>query len=267
MKQPFVLLISACVATTGFVGWRLHAIRGERVNHFAVVQDPSRSFRGGCASLLGSAEAVLHSPGVSKNSTLAVLALGDDSTAREPRWLGAYPIPTSRKVIEGKRAKAERQQALLQDLWRRCESLRPASVSPIFLGVKQAIAELRAEGCGEGSQCGLWVSTDLEENAVRAIEARIDGAHQEKIPLPELLDNGGITVTFCGFAETTGGSVAPSRHGIRAAAPRDPRRDDRLVETWRMLFTKPGLVTFSHYCPEPSPVAAQAGSRAPRGQR
>jgi len=93
MKQPIVILISACVATVGFVGWRVHEMRSERVNHFALVQDPSRSFTGGCASLVGSAEAVLRNPGVSRDSTLTVLVLGDDSTAHEPQRLASYSIP------------------------------------------------------------------------------------------------------------------------------------------------------------------------------
>src|SRR5947207_2854799 len=163
MKQPIVVLISACVVTVGFVVWRVHEVRTERINHFALVQDPSGSFTGGCASLVGAAEAALLSPNVSANSTLAVLSLGDDSTALEPRQIATYTIPTSRKVIEGGRANVERQGTLFQDLLARCKSVRPTSVSPIFLGVKQAIATLRAKGCGESSKCGLWVSTALEE--------------------------------------------------------------------------------------------------------
>jgi hypothetical protein len=264
MKQPIVILISACVATVGFIGWRVHEMRSERVNHFALVQDPSRSYTGGCASLVGSAEAVLRSPGVSANSTLAVLVLGDDSTAREPRRLAAYAIPTSRKVIEGRRANVERQRDLLQNLLRRCESVRPTSISPIFLGVKQAIADLRAEGCKDGSQCSLWVSTDLEENGVRAIEQRIDHARHDKEPLPTTLDNVGITVTFCGFAQTRGRSVGSSGREIGAVAPRDPHRDDRLQAVWRALFTRPELVSFNPYCPEPTILQAHAWAGAPQ---
>ncbi len=133
--------------------------------------------------------------------------------------------------------------------------------------MKQALADLRARGCSEGSQCGLWVSTDLEENAVPAIKARIDGTRQEKSPLPERLDNSGIIVTFCGFAQTTGGSAPPSRHGVRAPVPRDPHRDDHLEDVWRGLFTRPELVSFNPYCPEPSLLAAQAGGGTPQGQR
>jgi hypothetical protein len=266
MKHPFVILISACVATVGFVGWRMHTMRSHMVNQFEEVQDPSLSFTGGCGSMVGSAEAVLRNPNVSAQSTLTVLVLGDDSTAREPRRLATYAIPTSRKVIEGKRANVERQASLLQDLRARCESVRPTSVSPIFLGVKQAIADLGAEGCKEGSACGLWVTTDLEENGVRAIKERLDHAHGAKEPLPAPLDNSGINVTFCGFAQTAGQLVDPTGREIRRAVARDPRRDDRLQAVWRALFTNPELVNFNPYCPEPSMLQAHGGAGTPRGQ-
>ena len=167
-------------------------------------------------------------------------------------------------MIEGRRANGERQQVLLQDLLTRCESVRPTSVSPIFLGVKQAIANLRAEGCKDGSQCSLWVSTDLEENGVRAIKERIDHARHGKEPLPKPLDNSGIMVTFCGFAQTAGRLVDPSGREIRKAVARDPHRDDRLQAVWRSMFTKPELVTFVPYCPKPNNLQAYEGAAAPR---
>jgi hypothetical protein len=260
MKNPVVILISACVATVSFVGWRAHTMRSQIVNQFAEVQDPSLSFTGGCASMVGSAEAVLRDPNLSAKSTLTVLVLGDDSTAREPRRLATYSIPASRKVIEGKRATVGRQGILLQDLWTQCESVRPTSISPIFLGVKQAIADLRAEGCKDGSQCGLWVNSDLEENGVRAIKERINRARHAKEQLPIPLDNGGIMVTFCGFAQTVGLLVDPSGHEVRRTVARDPGRDDRLQAVWRALFTRPELVSFQPYCPEPSSSRGHEGT-------
>lgn len=252
MKQPLVILISACVATVGFIGWRMHSMHSSTVNQFGAVQDPSLSYSGGCQSIVGSAEAVLHDPNASEKSTFTVLVLGDDSTAREPRRLATYSIPIRRKVIEGRRANVERQASLLHNLQARCESVRPTSVSPIFLGVKQAIADLRAGGCKEGSHCGLWVSSDLEENGVRAIEERIHRARHPKEPLPELLDNSGIAVTFCGFAQTAGHLVDNSGREIRSAVARDPRRDDRLQTVWRALFSNSELVRFEPYCPASS---------------
>ena len=267
MKHPLVILISACLASVSFVGWRMHAMRNHTVNHYELVQDPSRSYTGGCASIVGTAEGGLRDPGVSADSTLTVLALGDQSTANEPRRLAAYTIPTARKVIEGRRAAVERENRLLQDLRARCESVRPTPVSPIYLGVKQAVADLQAEGCKEGAHCGLWVSTDLEENGVHAIEQRISPGGARGDPLPARLDNSGITVTFCGFAQTAGHFPGRSGREIRSAVIRDPRRDDRLLAVWQSLFARPELVHFAPYCPDPNVSLAHDAAGTPKGQR
>jgi len=267
MKPPLVILVSACLASVGFVGWRMHAMKNHAVNHFELVQDPSLSFTGGCISIVGAAGQVFRDPGVSAGSTLTMLALGDQSTANEPRRLATYALPTSRKVIEGSRAAVEREDRLVQDLRVRCESVRPTLVSPIYLGVKQAVADLQAKGCTEGSRCRLWVSTDLEENGVRAIEERIDRGGARRDTLPARFDNSGITVTFCGFAETAGRLVGPSGREVHSAAARDPHRDDRLRAVWESLFARPELVRFAPYCPAPSGLPAQdAAGTTTRGQ-
>jgi len=266
MKHPFVILISACIASVSFVGWRMRAMRNHTVNHFELVQDPSRSFTGGCTSIVGAAGAVLRDPDASADSTLTVLALGDRSTANEPRRLATYIIPTARQVIEGRRAAVERKERILQDLRVRCESVRPTLVSPVYLGVKQAVADLRAEGCREGAHCGLWVSTDLEENVVRTIEDRINRTGDQRDPLPARLDNSGVTVTFCGFAQTAGRLVGPFGREIRSVVARDPHRDDRLQAAWQSLFARPELVRFQPYCPEPSIVPEHDAVGTPKGQ-
>jgi hypothetical protein len=267
MKQPVVILIAGSVVAVSFIGWRLHAMRHHTLSRFELVYDPSLSFTGGCESLVGAAEKVLRNPGVSDHSTLTILALGEASTAYEPRRLTKYAIPTDRKVIEGRHASMERQEHLLEDLRARCRSVRPTSVTPIYLGVKQAIGDLRADGCTADSRCGLWVSTDLEENGDRAIEATIDGRHDGRKPLPLPLDNSGISVTFCGFVETAGRLVGPSGREIRKAVPRDPRRDERLQAVWRSLFASSELVSFEPYCPQPTILPAQEAAEAQRGQR
>lgn len=74
------------------------------------------------------------------------------------------------------------------------------------------------------------------------------------------LDNEGIMVTFCGFAETVGLFVDPSGREIRRTVARDPHRDDRLQAVWRALFTRPELVSFQPYCPEPSIPRGREGT-------
>jgi hypothetical protein len=266
MKQPIIIFASVCIASAGFVAWRVQAMRHHTVNHYESIYDPSLSFTGGCQALVGTAEKVLSDPGLSAGSTLTVLALGDASTADEPWRMAEYTIPMARKVIEGRRASVERQQRLLQDLWVRCRSVRPTLVTPIYLGVTQAIADLRADGCKEGLHCELWVSTDLEENGVRAIKERIRRRQGAREPLPEPLDNSGIAVTFCGFAQTAGRLVGPSGREIGKATARGPHRDDRLQAVWRSLFTHPELVRFEPYCPEPNMLPANEAATPIQGR-
>ena len=264
MKLPFLILLSAAIASAIFVGWRVHAMRNHEINHFALVQDPSLSFTGGCQSMIGSAEEVLRNPGVSAESTLTVLVLGDGTTAYEPWRLGKYPIPWSRKVIEGKAASVKSKEMLLRNLWTRCNSVRHTSVSPIFLGVTQAIANLRADGCKEGSQCGMSVNSDLEENGDRAVKERINRGRDAGEPLPEPLDNRGIAITLCGFAQTAGHIVGPSGREIGKAVARDPQRDDHLQAVWRSLFASPEIVRFEPYCPQSNDLRAYEAAASPK---
>ncbi len=251
MKHPFIILIAASIASVSFVAWRIHVMKDDPANASVEIYDPSLSFTGGCQAVVGSADERFRDPGVSAASTLTVLALGDAATAYEPRRIATYSIPTDRKVIEGKQAGIERRQRLLRDLWERCRSVHPTLVTPIFLGVQQALADLRAKGCKAVGRCGLWVATDLEENADRAIAARFRGYRKSTVPLPPTLDNRGIEVTFCGYAQTAGRILGPSGREIRRSAARDPYRDNRLQAVWQSLFTRPQIVKFEPYCPQP----------------
>jgi hypothetical protein len=264
MKNPVLILLLACVASVSFIGWRVHEMSTQTVNHLGLVYDPSFSYTEGCRSILGSAEELLRNSSVSPNSTLTVLVLGDDFSAHEPRKLAEYSIPTSRKVIEGRLANVRRQQSVLHDLWEKCTAVRPTTISPIFLGVKQAVADLRGHGCGEGSQCELRVNSDLEENVERTLKGRINHAREGKVPLPNPLDNSGIQVTFCGFAATAGRIVDPSGREIRRPAARDPNYGDRLQDAWRRMFARPELVGFEPYCPKPSNSQAHETADVPK---
>ena len=100
------------------------------------------------------------------------------------------------------------------------------------------------------------MSTDLEENASRAVRAEIDRVgHRE--PLPEPLNNDGIKVTFCGYAQIAGRLVDSSGREVVRGVSRDPRHDDRLQAVWRSLFTVPELVSFEPYCPASSLLSAE----------
>ncbi len=266
MKKTFLPVILACAASAGFIGWRVHAVKTQTVNHFALLSDPSVSYTGGCESLVGSTEEVLRKSPVTPDSTLSVLVLGDKETAHEPRRLGRYAIPVSRRVIEGQRASEQRRLDLLKDIGEKCGSVRPTLISPIFQGVKEAVADLRAEGCRENSQCELRVSSDLEENVEVGIKNRIDNRGEGKHRLPAALENNGIKVVFCGFATRAGRIVGPFGRELHRATPRDANREDRLQHTWLSLFTNPELVKFEPYCPKPNTpgLVTMAGGKEKR---
>ena len=247
MTKASMLVMLTCMSGATFIGWRVHAMNGATVNHFAILADPSVSYTGDCEAAIGSAEAVLRSPSASPRSKLAFLALGDSQTANEPRELGTYDLPMSRKVIEGSKAKERQRAALLGKISKACASMRPTAVSPIFLGVKQALADLKAEGCDKASHCKLWVNSDLEENVELGIKRRLSGLAGS---LPPALDNDGIDVALCGYASTAGRVTRGNE--VRHFGTRNAAREDRLQSVWRSLFLNAERVSFQPYCPKPA---------------
>jgi len=262
MKQTILLLMLLFGTTSGFVAWRMIASRAIRTNHVVLVHDSSLSRPDRCRAVVGLAERALGSDAFSSGSILSALALGDRSTAYEPKLFAQYTMPKSRKAIEGRRAIIRRQEDLLTDFRKKCEGLRPTVISPIFLGLKQGIALLRSLGCSEDFDCHLYLSSDAEENAELSIQNSLRGAREGDHALPAPLDNRGIRVVFCGIAVTAGTIVHPSGREIRKVVPHDPARDDRLRSTWKLLFTERELVSFEPYCPEPSDSGQDAANSA-----
>jgi len=250
MTKSTMLLLLVSVAVTSFALWRVHAMNTASVNHFAILQDPSISFTGGCESAVGSAEELLHRPGASARSKLTLFVLGDRATANEPRELGKYAVPTSHMVIEGLKNSERQRATLLRAISQACNSVQRTSISPIFMGVRQAIADLRADGCTKVAQCELQVNSDLEENVEAGIKSGLDRT-RSKSPLPRPIENAGIDVTFCGYAATAGQIIDPTGREVRRFARRDPAREDRMQRIWRSVFTSPERVRFAPYCPKP----------------
>jgi hypothetical protein len=261
MKTGILCTILVCVASVGFVGWRVYVLKNREIPHYGLVEDPSLSHPEGCESLVGLAEKALNLDGISPGSTLTVLVIGDATTANEPWQLGMYSIPTTRKVLEGRTANSQGRQIELRDIWSKCQGARRTTVSPIFLGVKQAVANLRAQGCGETSHCQLFVNSDLEENVEPSIKKRLNGTAGEKPTLPSPVENDGIDVAFCGLAVTTGRFVDSSSSGPYKTLRRTPAREDRLREIWRSLFTIPAAVSFEPYCPKANDLSVVAPNR------
>jgi hypothetical protein len=254
MNKRLLYVFFACGVSLGFVGWRVHAVKTQVTPHFEIVEDFSLSHAQGCDSLVGLAERVLNTQSVARNSTLTVLAVGDQTTADEPWQLARYSIPRDDKVLEGRTEKLRRQQDILRDLRNRCRAARRTTISPIFLGVKQAVADLRAQGCKPNSRCALLVDSDLEENVEPSIKKSLNAGDGRHVSLPSIA-NAGIGVTFCGLAVRAGRIVGPSGREIRKFPLHDPGRDDRLRQIWGSLFSKREAVRFEPYCPTPSDLA------------
>jgi hypothetical protein len=256
VKTAILWIVLVFVGSTGFVGWRVYAMRNHETPHRGILKDPSLSDRDGCESLLGLTEQVLQTNDAASGSTLTVFILGDQSTANEPWRLGAYSIPTVRKVLEGRSARLRQEQEILHDVSDKCRNLRRTSISPIFLGTTRAVADLHAHGCKATSHCELFIDTDLKENAEPSVRKMLNENDGRKRISPLHIDNTGIEVIFCGVAATDGRFSDLAESGGRKFVTGDSERAQRMQEVWLSLFTEPTSVRFEPYCPSSTDVGA-----------
>lgn len=239
---------SICGSLLGFVAWRVHATRTQPVPQYEIVEDRSGSHPHGCSSLLGLAERVVQDEPAASRSQLTVLITGDGTTGNEPLRLAKYAIPKTRKAIEGRAAALRRQRELLADLSQKCESVRRTNVSPVFMAIVEALADLHAQGCKQNSGCRLYIDSDGEENVNKSMRDALRGTMRGGQTLHNSLDNSDLQVTFCGLAVTNTEIVNPG--SPPGAMLDDPGRKRRSQDTWLSLFASPQLVKFEPYCPK-----------------
>jgi len=252
--KNLVLAVSVSTASLGFVGWRVYASKAQPIPQYEIVKDRSGSHPDGCSSLLGLADEIVRNEPASAKSQLTVLITGDGASANEPLQLARYSIPRTRKAIEGRTAGVRAQQDLLADLAHRCQAVHSTRTSPIFLAITEALADLHAQRCNQNAECQLYIDSDGEENVDRAIREVLNGAPATQHLLPNLLDNSGIRVTFCGLAVTTNGAIdywRPTKTVVH-----DESREERLQNIWHSLFTNRAMVGFAPYCPTVSTRAS-----------
>jgi hypothetical protein len=261
MKAGILCILSFFLASGAFVAWRVYAMRTHETPHYELVEDASASHWGGCESLVGMTEQVLQKNGAASDSTLTVLVLGDQSTANEPWRMGTYSIPTVRKVLEGRLGRMRHEQEILNDILRKCQRLRRTTTSPIFLGVTQAVADLRARGCAAESHCELFVDSDLAENVELSIRKMLSPNDSKRSISPTRVDNAGIDIVLCGIAVTDGRIYDVTTKGTRKSVRSDSERVYRIQEVWRSLFAEPAIVTFEPYCPNATEVGARSMPR------
>lgn len=248
MKSNVVLALLLGVGTVGFLAWRVWTVSTMEAPQYEVVEDPSGSHGPACASLEGLVGRILDSPGATSGSVLTVLDLGDESTANEPRRIGTHPFLTNRRVAQSDREIARERASIVDEINAQCRAIGQTNISPIFLGVEQAVADLHARGCVARSHCTLIVDSDLQENVEASIKVRFAGPTKHARALPPPIDNAGIEVVFCGYVVAVGRSDSPSGRTVGPVPPRNAAQEERLQQIWRELFTMPEGVSFEPYC-------------------
>lgn len=177
-----------------------------------------------CEDLPAAIDEELESFPAGKDSTFTFFAISQDSSSSYepvPLFSGTLP-PHGNAIGLFEDGKADRFRRGLTEA---CAAIKPVRTSSIFRAVQVALQHLQVTK-GE-TTAHLIVRTDLAENISRRL-ARNGG--------PPPLENEGITVTFCGTAQTSGGG--------------GPRGEEveRLTKLWREAFTEPGRVVFKPYC-------------------
>lgn len=217
----------------GFVAWRLQTVP-PAVPLVAILVDHSQSVQNPCAALAGAAALAVQSPPVE----LSVFLTGDARSAYAPVLIPSRPVPQGRRLIKGRGRLLADREAVVRDLGEQCGKQSTPLTSPIFLGIQNVVAHLRsASGVGDRR---LVVITDLRENYDPRIAAALVQHLGAKAKLP-IIDNAGVAVSVCGYAQT----VEKQGHGRR------PPQTDRLLEVWQQLFTDPTLVSFKPFCAPP----------------
>jgi hypothetical protein len=225
-KVKMVLLYGALVGLLlGFVTWRVQT-PPPAVPLTGILVDRSGSVPNPCSAMAGLVERqVTLSP-----AELAIFATGDENNAHEPVLLSSSPVPTRQRLIKGKRRLAQEEQAFIRQLQALCNQQPAGHMSPIYLGIHHAVAHLRASGQVERR---LLVISDLRENFDRRVRKALAQPLGTKTRLPEPIDNAGITIEVCGYAQTHDKQLLQT---------------ERLIEVWQRLFTDPARASFRPFC-------------------
>jgi hypothetical protein len=243
----FGLILAVC-AMTAFGYWRYQVGSQELgVAQFAFIQDPSDSIPTDCDRTTAVVERALTMPQTGSGSTISLFALGDETSANEPRWLAKFDIPVIRRVIEGQRVASRAKEELLANVRNRCSDLKQTRKSPIFQGLKRVVEHIQTVGSSRDSRY-LFIETDGEETENRQIINALNEAAGTQPTLPPAIENRGVNVTFCGMAETVGTVTGSDMKLHHKSKQRDSIRADRFREVWTRLFTNPELVSFEPYC-------------------
>jgi hypothetical protein len=243
MRLRFVAIFLVVCLTIAFVGWRVVVTSHLSPPQVALVRDTSGSDAVGCKAVRALSVRAAKLPDIGQGSKLTLFTTGDGRTAYEARLVHAFDLPFSKRVMEDQRLVLRRQQELGDLVEAACAGLRKTGVSPILSAVKGAVVHLKASGCGQNLRCAVFVETDGEETVNEQLRSALRGSTAALQRMRGTINNEGVTVAFCGFAQ----SRVVAREST-AASTRTPV--ERLQLVWKSIFTDQMSVSMAPYCTE-----------------
>jgi hypothetical protein len=214
-----------------------------------LVHDASLSSAHGCGQLADLVRRELPGLGRHPRARVLLLTTGDDSSANEPRFVTLPPVPRRHARVLEKGSGERSVDEYLTAVKRGCQQAPVTDRSPIYLGVKRGLEQVRADR-GDDVRRTLIARTDLRETVEPALTRAMRGDRRAAARIAGTLDNTGVAVVLCGYAETIGvmGGAAVDGRPRHLTRPRSARDSDRLIALWRSAFTVPDLVTFEPFC-------------------
>ncbi len=244
MNAKKILLLTgislSVILTVAAMVWMLVNREPPKPAHFALLIDYSDSRTINCGAIDATMQEIMSSPNLMTNSNLYFFSTGDDKSSDEPILLGKYKIPVNVKVLEGQ-SKAERErQEFIKKIKTRCEQEPIKERSPILLGIKRVIENLRINGCDAKAGCKIFVQTDGQELSEPTVKQSLTAKAENHSKTQISISNNGINIKICGFAQVNGTANQKNRHNIQTA--------DTTMAVWKQVFTEPNLVLFPPHC-------------------
>lgn len=207
------------------------------------IDDSSLSTVDGCACLKEHGRSKIYGA-IRHGEVMALYAIGDATTAYQPRLVWSKPIPFDQTVTGDKAKWHADVEAMLGELESACRTIPRTKESPLVEAVKVVLEQMRPQ-CPPESRCDITMLTDLREEVNVNFVKRFQAAKRGKLSgdLPLSLDNAGIAVAFTGVSET-----APT---TKVKADTRQGEGDIWQRLWKELFTHGEQVTFEPICAPP----------------
>lgn len=233
------ITLSALLLITALV-WAFAFRERPKSAQFALLIDYSDSRTINCGAIDATLQEIMSSPNLMTNSYLYFFSTGDDKSSDEPVLLGKYQIPVNIKVLEGKSKNEGEIQEFIGKIKTRCEQEPIKKRSPILLGIKRVIENLRINGCDTKAGCRIFVQTDGQELSETTVKKSLTGKNDKISETQVLIPNNGINIKVCGFAQVIESKSQKNRHDFRTT--------DKTIAVWKQIFTEPNSILFQPHC-------------------